>query len=193
MAMTIQTNDKQLRRLEQVAKSLGSNLKKELAVAINKTAKKCESTVAKKVAKEIFVTQKVIKSQLKTQKAKAGGEQRAKVTLQVSTRIPLRDFGARQTKAGVSYKISKTSGRGFVQGAFQGPKPGVMKASWRGHVFRRATKSRLPIIKLMGPSVWGAFVINDHVSMTADETQAELKKQVEERIRFLTLKQSGAI
>jgi hypothetical protein len=193
MAMTVQTNDKQLRRLEAIAKSIGSNLKKELAVAINKTAKKCESSIAKKVSKEIVVSQKVIKSQLQVQKAKAGGEQRATVTLKVSTRIPLRDFGARQTKAGVSYKISRTSGRGFVQGAFQGPKPGVMKASWRGNVFKRTTKSRLPIVKLMGPSVWGAFVINDHVSMTAEETQAELQKQVEERIRFLTLKKTGAI
>lgn len=193
MAITIQTNDKQLRRLEQVAKSIGSNLKKELAIAINKTAKKCESAIAKSVAKEIVVSQKIVKSQLKTEKAKAVGEQKAKVTLKVSSRIPLRDFGARQTKAGVAYKISRQGGRGFVAGAFQGPKPGVMKASWRGNVFKRTTKSRLPIVKLMGPSVWGAFVVNDHVSLTTDQTQIELKKQIEERIRFLTLKQSGAI
>lgn len=193
MAMTIQTNDKQLRRLEAIAKNVGSNLKRELAVAVNKTAKKCESSIAKKVAKEIVVSQKVVKSQLSTEKAKAVGEQRAKVTLKVSTRIPLRDFGARQTRAGVSYKISRQSGRGFVQGAFQGPRPGVMKASWKGHVFKRTTKSRLPIVKLMGPSVWGAFVLNNHVAMTTEETQFELQKQIEERIRFLTLKNTGAI
>lgn len=193
MVMTIQTNDKQLRRLEAIAKSVGSNLKKELAIAINKTAKKCESSIAKSVSKEIVVSQKVVKSQLKMAKAKAVGEQRATVTLQISSRIPLRDFGARQTKAGVSYKISKVSGRGFIPGAFQGPKPGVMKASWRGNVFKRTTKSRLPIVKLMGPSVWGAFVINDHVSSTTEQTKLELQKQIEERIRFLTLKQSGAI
>lgn len=193
MAMTIQTNDRQLRRLEAVAKSIGSNLAKELRVAVNKTAKKCERTIAKKVSKEIVVTQKVIKSQIATRKAQAGGAAKSTVTLKVSTRIPLRDFGARQTKAGVTYKISRASGRGFVKSAFQGPKPGVMKASWRGHVFKRAGQERLPIIKLFGPSVWGAFVVNDHTAMTTEETQYELQKQIEERIRFLTLKQSGAV
>ena len=68
-----------------------------------------------------------------------------------------------------------------------------MKASWRGNAFIRVGKTRLPIRKLLGPSPWGVFVVGKKIGPSAQQIEAELKKQIDRRIRFILLKQSGAI
>jgi hypothetical protein len=166
-----------------------------MAIAVNATSKKTVAIWAKEVSKEVATAQKNIKSTIKVSKKASAGESKsptAVVTQKKTGRIPLRDFGARQNKSGTSYKIGRGK-RGFVAGAFQGPKPGVMKASWRGRVFKRVGAGRLPIIQLFGPSPWGVSIKNDLKKPTVKATRIELIKQIERRIRFLKLKQSGAI
>jgi hypothetical protein len=175
----------------------GKKLKKELAIAVNATSRFVKKQSAKEIGKELSTAQKNIAAVLAiTQKAKAEGEHsnpKATVRVKKTGKIPLRDYGARQTKKGVSYKISKTKGRRMATGAFQGPKPGVMKASWRGRVFQRVGKSRLPIVQLFGPSPWGVFAIKKLKPPVMAAAKAELNKQVKRRIRFIKLKQSGVI
>jgi len=170
-----------------------SNIKRELATAINATAKKAKSEVSKQVRNELAVTKKVIDTQIKLGGRASAGSLGSSVTLRKSSRIPLRDFAARQNSKGVSYKVSKSKGRNTVSGAFQGPKPGVMKASWRGRVFKRVGEKRLPIVQLYGPSPWGVFVKRKQVGPTGKAIRAELEKQIDRRIRFLLLKASGKI
>lgn len=166
--------------------SLGNvttNLRKELRIVSWKVSGKTKSLIAKEVTKELAVAQKVVRRHLKAKRVEPTG---ALVRLEYQARIPLRDYKARQTKKGVSYKISKTKGRSKIASAFIVNKLG-------NHVFVRSGKSRLPIRKLYGPSPWGVFVVN---KMTADLTpkvKSELTKQLAERLRFKTLKQSGAI
>jgi len=131
--LAIQIDDRKLKQLQRVLRETPKQMPKELNKAINKTLKGVESNVAKAVTSEIRVTQKVVKESIKKKRSSAS-TLTATVTLKQTTRIPLREFGARQKKSGVSYKISKTGSRKTVIGAFQGPRPGVMKASWRGRV-----------------------------------------------------------
>ena len=176
-----------------VIKDLGSlvkNLPRELAVVSGKTSKRAKSLIAKDVAKELAVPQKVIKKQLETAKL---GKTGATTTLKKSARIPLKNFKARQTKAGVSYRISKRTGRKTVTGAFMGPKPGVTSPRLGNHVFKRVGKARLPIRKLYGPSPWGVFTGRRRIRPVGQQINAELRKQINERLRYRRLKAQGAI
>ena len=186
---------RKVNELSKVLKGSDKKVRRQLVVAVNATSRKTTGGIAKQVATELATAQKNIKKTIKV-KQKAGKTQKVPTAIVSQTetkRIPLRDFGARQNKKGVSYKISKSKGRKTIQGAFQGPKPGVMKAGWRGRVFKRVGKSRLPIQQLFGASPWGVFVKNKMKKPVVKESKQELIKQIERRIRFLKLKESGAI
>lgn len=177
--------DNAISNLNQVVK----NLKKELAIAAWKAGKKSDSRMAKTIGSELATPQREIKKTITVKKTDVGSE----VELEKTRRISLREFRARQNKSGVSAKVSKKRGTRTIPSAFQGPKPGVMKASWKGHVFKRQSKARLPIIKLRGPSPWGVFVKNDNVKPEAEDIRADFLREILERIRFNTLKNAGVI
>jgi hypothetical protein len=195
--VTMTVKDRGVRKLLDSVSGDVRKLKRELATAVRATAKNTKSQMAKAVAKELRATQKVIKSTLKDTVKPSATIPTAEITLRPSKRIPLRDFGARQGARGVSYRISKEGKRGFVDGAFQGPKPGAIKASWKGRVFKRegakvkmskgryAGKMRQPLVQLFGPSPWGVFVKNDMKPEVNRDTQAYLIKQIERRIRAI--------
>jgi hypothetical protein len=188
--------DRKTNQLSKLLKGKTKRLKREVAIAVNATAKKTTSLLATEVGKQLSTAKKNIKKTISIAKKadpKTGTRMTAIVRQSKTGRIPLRDFKARQNKKGVSYRISKSSGRGFAEGAFQGPKPGVVKASWRGRVFKRVGKARLPIIQLFGASPWGVVKKHTLDKKTKKASKIELEKQLERRIRFLKLKQSGAI
>lgn len=170
--------------------ALVKNLPKEMSIISNKVTRKGKSLVAKDVASELAVPQKVIKQQISTQRIDKTG---AQLVLSKSRRIPLRDFKARQTKKGVSYKVSKKRGRKLAVGAFTGPRPGLTFARYRGRVFKRVGKTRLPIRQLYGPSPWGVFVKQRRLKPVGDQLRAELRKQMAERLRYRRLKAAGEI
>lgn len=87
-------------------------------------------------------------------------------------------YSAKQNTRGTSYRISKKKGRQLANkpyGAFMGPKPGVIAMKLYGGVFMRTGKARLPIRKLFGPSVWGAF--------TKNHMERVIKKAIRKRLR----------
>lgn len=189
----ISADTDQLQELQRLLGNSTKKIKREIATAINATKKKVASQVAKEITKELATSQKVVKEQINARDKANAQKLSATVTLKKSQRIALREFGARQNKKGVSYKISKTKGRKLIPGAFQGPRPGAVKVSWRGHVFIRVGKPRLPIRRLSGPSPWGVYVKGGRDPMIRREAREELRKQVDRRIRFLKLKQQGTI
>lgn len=189
MPINVTFNESDVKQTTGILDRIVKNLEKEVNIAAWKTARKGKSVIAKQVTNELAATQKVVKQQINTER----GKTYAAVSLRKSGRIPLRDFGARQTKVGVSYRISKSQGRKILPGAFQGPRPGLMKASWKGNAFRRVGKQRLPIVKLKGPSPWGVHLFQNQQRKTRDELSSEFLKQLLERIRYNRLKQSGAI
>ncbi len=170
--------------------TLVKNLPRETAIVSGKTARRGKSIIAKDISKELAVPQKVVRKQLEVAKT---GKTGATTTLKKSFRIPLKNFKASQTRAGVSYRISKRKGRKTVPGAFMGAKPGVPSPRLSNHVFKRVGKGRLPIRKLHGPSPWGVFVKRRRTRPVGQQIHAELRKQINERLRYRVLKSQGVI
>lgn len=84
--------------------------------ALNKTAVWVRARVVRAVAGEIVLPQKEIRKGVELIRA-SRARLRADVRI-TGRRIPLLRFGARQTKKGVSYRVSKRKGRTTVPGAF---------------------------------------------------------------------------
>jgi hypothetical protein len=189
----IEVSVTQLARLTKAVGDARKSLPKEISAAINATAKKTRLDMGRKIRSEINVKKEPVEKVIKLVRQSTAGSLSAQVNLAKSARLPLREFGSRQNKSGVSYKISKKGGRATVQGAFQGPKPGVMKASWRGRVFKRVGKERLPIVQLMGPSPWGVFVKKRMTPAQMKEIETELAKQIERRINLNVLRANGLV
>lgn len=191
--LVMKVKDTSIKSIAKLMTDIGANARKEVAIAVNKTGQKTKSSMAKSVSSELAAKQKDIKSVIRVQGKATDQSMRTKIVLKKEVRIPLRDFGAKQTKSGVTYKISKTKGRKTIAGAFQGQRPGVMKRSWKGNVFKRVGKERLPIVRLFGPSAWGVFVVNNLDAPTVAEAQTELEKQARERLRYLLVKAQGKL
>lgn len=189
--LSITTDQSQIARLQSVLN--GKSLQKELSIAINATAKSLRSDMSRSIRGELAVKKSDLDKTLKSAKLATPTSLSANVQLRKSPRIPLRDFAARQNKQGVSYRLGKRQGRRMAAGAFQGPKPGSQLTRWRGRVFKRVGKSRLPIVQLHGPSGWGVWVKGDISNPVLRDASSELRKQIERRIRFQILKSSGQL
>ena len=189
----IKIDAKQIKRLIEATGKAKKKFPKELAAAINDVSRKTKVKIGKDIRAVVAIKTAEAKKPISI-KAKASAQQlSATVTLKKTKRLGLRHFGARQTKTGVSYKISKTSGRKSVAGAFQGPTPNIRKMSWRGNVFKRVGESRLPIIQLKGVSAFGAYAKNELSGPQVKTIEAELVKQMERRIKLNVLRASGLV
>jgi hypothetical protein len=182
-----------LKELRQAVDRSGKKFKVELAAAMNATAKKAKGQISKRIRTELAVKASDVNKLINQRRKASASVLVASVGLSKTARLPLRDFGARQTKAGVSYMISRTKGRQTIQGAFQGPRPGVMNVRWRGNVFKRVGKQRLPIVKLMGPSPWGVFVKGNMTPKQRKDIEDELSKQMDRRIKLNILRAEGLV
>lgn len=189
----IEINAKQLRRLREAVGKSKKNIKKELAGAINATSKKTKLQVGRDIRKTVNLKKDEAERPLSIRATATEANLVAVVSLKKTKRLGLRHFGARQDKRGVSYKISKTGGRSRVNGAFQGPRPGVMKMSWKGNAFKRVGKERLPIVMLKGVSAFGAYAKNELEGPQVKEINKELSKQMERRINLNILRANGLV
>jgi len=102
-------------------------------------------------------------------------------------RLPLRVFGAKQTKKGVSVRISKREGRKVINGAF-------IIAKYNNNVYVRPGKSRATGGSRKGPSPWGVTVKNALDKVVAKrDVEPELLKQIDRRIRAIDFKRRQGI
>ena len=196
--MNVKVDEAMSKRIIKIISDLGFNARKELRIAVNKTAKKVESTAAKEIQGELATTQKVIKEKI-IKSDRKGNAAMSEVIIKKSARIALKKFGAKHVKeskkqtGGVTYRISKTKGRQTLPHAFMGPRSGVSAIKLKGGVYQRAGKKRLPIYQLYGPSPWGVFTKKGMVQPTVKVGKEELEKQIVDRVRFLTLKAKGLL
>ena len=168
-------------------------IKNGMQTAIKRAAKRARDHGKKKISdtvrQRVAIKASTVKQQVSGKDQGATGQV---LTLKHSKRVSLRQFGARQTAKGVSYRISKSGKRGFVQSAFQGPRPGLMFTKYKGTVFKRKGKERKPIIKLWGPSVWGAFkggkTNPDATIDTHDDLGEFFRKRLEHEVAYLISK-----
>jgi hypothetical protein len=182
----------EVQNLAALLENNAKKLKKELATAVNATAKFTQSQMAKAIALELNVSQKDIKQGIIGKRATKDVPETT-VILKKGFRYKLKRFKPVQNKAGVRVKISRRRGSIVVPHAFMGPKPGQTAPKLNGHVFKREGKARKPIHILKGASPWGAFTKNNHLLPTVKQTEERLTYEINRRIRFLELKAAGKI
>lgn len=202
--MIIVTDNRSMDQLAATLKTVSDNIIKEMGIATWETAKVSKAIIAKDVTNQIRVKQSDVKKVIKQKR----NYTQAIVTLKKSSRFPLKRFSPRQTKAGVTYRISKSGKRELLPGGFMGPKPGVLAPKLHGHVWirkgylapgasgprmRGGARMREPIYIPRGPSPLGVVLKGERLKPITIEMKAELRKQVIDRIRYLRLKKAGAI
>jgi hypothetical protein len=191
--MSVEINKDQLERLATASAKAGKKMKKELVAAINQVSKKTKLEMGRGIRNTVNMKKDESEKPLSIRASATEQSLSAIVQLKKTGRLGLRHFGAKQDKRGVTYKITKKGGRGRVDGAFLGPKPGAVKTSWRGNAFKRTGKKRLPIIQIKGVSAWGAYIKNNLAGPQAKAVEAELLKQIERRINLNVLRASGLV
>jgi hypothetical protein len=189
----IEVNAKQLKKLRDACGRAKKSFAKELAAGINATAKDVRLKISRDIGSEITMPAKDIKARISTRDKATAVSPVAVVSLGWKKREGLQYFKARQTRAGVTYKISKKAGRGVVLGAFMGPSPGVLAPKLHGGVFKRVGKERLPIMKLRAVSAAGAFVKNKHDAVMPGFIRQKLSAQIERRIKLNVLRANGLV
>lgn len=118
----------------------GAQAPEALSRALNHTGDKARTQVARSLAKQVGLSYGAVKDAMQSSRATPG-----KLTYELSAKggaISLKEFGARQTKHGVS--AAPWGARRVFPHTFIVDKIG-------GHVFRRVGAPRLPIKKLWGP------------------------------------------
>ncbi len=151
--LSITLSSAQLTAMRDKLKSAPKKVLAAVAGAINDTAKHEKTFISSLIREEVNIKKKDVDQYIKVQRATPTAKGlAAQVTLNKTARIPLKYFGATQTKKGVTYRIGKSGGRTRIPDAF-----GINIPRLGGNVFRRVGKKRLPIVKLLGPSAWGVF------------------------------------
>jgi hypothetical protein len=171
-----------LAKMDEVA----DNLPKEVNIVLGISARKVQSRLSKEIGRELNTPQKNIKRQT----SREVNRQRVTATVKIrkSARIPLRDFKARQTKQGVSAKISKRKGVKKYRNSF-------IIARFGNHAFTRGRNPKnRKITKMMGPSPWGVIVRNNRVmDRTMKWSKIIVLREMKERVRYLTRKKAGGL
>jgi hypothetical protein len=188
-------------------RAVAKNLRKELGIAAWNTAKKGKTLIAKDVLQgqgfnaKLADVKKVI-----VEKRNDGSPTASSVELKKSKQIPIRNMKPEQTSTGGQFRPTKKGDPVNVRGAFMGPRPGVSAINLRGALWirdgekRRMKKGnsvghmRQPI-RRVGSGIYPAkiHIENNRQPIIISELKVEMDKQIARRLRFNTLKQSGAI
>ena len=189
---------KQIDGIRDALKDKASRLPREVATAVNATAKKVRFEASKELRKGLGAPVKVLKKAIKTKSSASKDQLYAIIRLWKGHPIPLKYFKPRQVKGrkatkkreavegGVTYKINPAFGvRSILRGAF------IMRPS--GHVAQRIGKERFPVKFMHGPSPGESFEKLGIVQLAWKVARQELPKQMERRVRFLMLKNSGGL
>ncbi len=187
--MLVTTFDKSaMQGVSKVLEDLGANIKVQMSAAVSKTAAKVRIATARRLKRELAVPVRILKKVVV--KGKTDKEtMTAFVYLNRGYPIPLKHFGAkeyRKGKGGVTYRISPGGARSIMRDAFMPPQYG-------GNVYRRKGADRGPLVKQVGPAPGDLFEKAGVVQLALDTANEELPKQIQERVRFLTLKAQGKL
>lgn len=168
--------------LVNIAEGFGPAIKKEMATAVNKTAKFHVGQIAKEVTKHVALKQKEVKEVISVKK---GSKSRptAEVNLEKTSRFPLKRFGARQTKSGVTYRIEKGGKRKKIHNAFG---PDIPRLG--NNVFARKGKERLPIRKLFGVSAAGVYGKQNLKKVSKEQIEERLQYELNRRVRAVKVR-----
>ena len=146
--------------------------------ALNKVAANVKTAASRAVRERRGLPASAVN---KTMVIRRASRQRLISTLVVTGKpIGLRDYKARKVRKGVTVEVTRGK-RKLVPGAFI-----VSKLS--GQVFRRAGKGRLPIERLVGPSIPSTFVQEQVKLAWITVAKDSMEKRSVEELRFELMK-----
>lgn len=176
----IRVDNAKLASLEATLGDAAKSLGREVAIAINGTAKKCSVVSSRALASELKVPSRIRKKAVRPGIKADAKTLSTTLTLAEGHPIPLKYFLGK-----VNPKLTKRQrtavGKGFIVNKY------------KQHVFKRATNKRGPLVRQDGPAPGEAFERAGIAKLTEQTARDELPKQVERRIRFWKLKLAGKL
>jgi hypothetical protein len=178
-------NTTSLEQTLKVISDLGFNARKEIHIALGSVAKKVRTESARKLRIELNAPVRVLKKAIQVKRSKDADWLAATIIMIAGHKIPIKYFGARQTKSGVAFKVSQ-SNSGKLPTAF-------VVRKYEKRVYQRTGKQRGPLTHQKGPAPGEVYKSSGVVDVALKVAAEELPKQINERIRFLTLKAQGKL
>lgn len=164
------------RGLDEARAALGDQIiNRAISSTINKVATQTRTAISKEVRTVYNVKAKAVKDATTLRRARVGDNEA--FVFGTGKRIPLRDFGARQTRIGVTVKVKKAGGRKRLPSAF-------VVQSIGGNVFLRETRRRLPIRKLVGPAIPQMITSPDVIQRILDNAETISPRIFESELQF---------
>tara|TARA_R100000951_G_scaffold113555_1_gene115812 strand:- start:6821 stop:7435 length:615 start_codon:yes stop_codon:yes gene_type:complete len=187
--MAVEFNKSQTKQLQKLLKDTPKEIPKRTATIINDTTKKHKTAVSKKLREYVMISAKGAKSAISVgSKAKAPYKLSSSFHIKATRRPSLKNYKAKQTKAGVTYQIDPKK-KSFIAGAF-GPK--IVKLN--KNVFLRKnpyskggdrTANRMLGSSLKGPNMWKVYTKHKLHSWSQKEIRKELEFQFDKQIRYV--------
>lgn len=165
-----------MREVEKTLRGLRDGTPTVMSRAINRTLTPIRATAAREIAKDMKIKVGTARRAMRLQRATPARLSGA-VTAS-GRRLPLIDFGARQTSQGVSYNLGR--GRTTAKSLFIA----TMPSGNRG-VFGRLGKPRLPIVERFGPSIPAAFVNARIEAAMRAVANTRWPRELDAQLRFL--------
>ena len=186
--ISLKVDARSIRELRRALKGVEKKLPRELATAINATARKVKLETARELRKVLTVKVSVLKKAIRIKGRATARRTQATVFFAIGHPIPLKYFRARELKkGGVTYKVNPTFNRkSIIRDAF-------IIQRYSQNVYRRKTKERGPLEKLYGPAPSEAFEKAGITKLAMAVASVELPKQIQRRIRLLILRQQGLV
>lgn len=164
-------------QLQKVLASISSGIEKKAAVnALNRAADQAKTQAKREMTKKYSFKSSEVGKTIAVYKAHSG---RVEATvLSSGKRTPLLAMGARQTKKGVTVKVSK--GRKLIPSAFIA----TMKSGHKG-VFKRLTSKNLPFKELYTIAIPEGFASKDVMDAMKDKMSEVFFKRFEHELKRL--------
>lgn len=165
-------------RIEAATKTLaGSGKQVALRRALNHTGDKANTRVLRTLSRQIGAPQTMIRKYGRITKIRASNAVLEYLIIARGGPIPLKHFGARQTRSGVTanpWRNRKRYKSAFIVG------------SLGAHAFWRETKKRLPITRIAGPNV-PKEMVKDQVAVEFEAIiSTDLPSRVAHEVRRIT-------
>lgn len=173
------SGEQEIRRAQQRLENL-TGMRRAFTQAVNRAAQKARTFASRRIRENLNLKAKRVNRDLRVQKA---GRGRTTAWIRISRRaVGLVNFGAKQTRKGVTFKKERGGQRQTLSRAWIMQAPG----SGKQHVFRRKKgAARYPIDVEHGPSpyqAWQQYAREETYEKAQEELRTELRRQIRRRI-----------
>jgi len=145
LAIHIKVDERSFKEAAHILRAIPRAVPRVFRRAIGRTVDMAATDLKRRVGKQITAKKGDIAKGISKKKSTYFGSVGAKPFRPGLLAFP----GTKQTKRGVSYRLSRTAGRKTIEHGFIA----TMPSGHRG-VFKRGEPSRLPIEEKRGPSIW---------------------------------------